>query len=96
MRLQRPEPDDYVVATGETHSIEEFLTLAFDEAGLGDWHPYVKQDPRFFRPAEVDLLIGDPTKAREKLGWIPEVDFPSLVKMMVQNDIAQEQARLNK
>ena len=96
MMLQQPEPDDYVVATGETHSIEEYLTLAFDEAGLGDWRPYVKQDPRFFRPAEVDLLIGDPTKAREKLGWVPEVDFPSLVKMMVQNDIAIESARLNK
>ncbi len=96
MMLQQPEPDDYVVATGETHSIEEFLTLAFDEAGLGDWRPYVKQDPRFFRPAEVDLLIGDPTKAREKLGWIPEVDFPSLVKMMVQNDLALESGRLNK
>lgn len=96
MMLQQPEPDDYVVATGETHSIEEFLTLAFDEAGLGDWRPYVKQDPRFFRPAEVDLLIGDPAKAREKLGWVPEVDFPSLVKMMVQNDLALEAARLNK
>ena len=96
MMLQQPEPDDYVVATGETHSIEEYLTLAFDEAGLGDWRPYVKQDPRFFRPAEVDLLIGDPTKAREKLGWVPEVDFPSLVKMMVQNDIAIESARLGK
>ena len=96
MMLQQPEPDDYVVATGETHSIEEFLTLAFDEAGLGDWRPYVKQDPRFFRPAEVDLLIGDPAKAREKLGWVPEVDFPSLVKMMVQNDLALEATRLNK
>ena len=96
MMLQQPEPDDYVVATGETHSIEEFLTLAFDEVGLGDWRPYVKQDPRFFRPAEVDLLIGDPAKAREKLGWVPEVDFPSLVKMMVQNDLVLEAARLNK
>lgn len=96
MMLQQPEPDDYVVATGETHSIEEFLTLAFQEAGLGDWRPYVKQDPRFFRPAEVDLLIGDPSKARNQLGWIPEVDFPSLVKMMVRNDLDIEAARLSK
>ena len=96
MMLQQPEPDDYVVATGETHSIEEFLTLAFDEAGLGDWQPYVTQDPRFFRPAEVDLLIGDPSKARNQLGWIPEVDFPTLVKMMVKNDLEIESGRLSK
>jgi GDPmannose 4,6-dehydratase len=96
MMLQQPEPDDYVVATGETHSIEEFLTLAFEEVGLDDWHNYVRQDPRFFRPAEVDLLIGDPTKTRDKLGWIPEVDFPSLVKMMVKNDMEIETARLRK
>ena len=94
MMLQQPEPDDYVVATGETHSIEEFLTLAFEEVGLDDWHNYVRQDPRFFRPAEVDLLIGDPTKTRDKLGWIPEVDFPALVKMMVKNDLEIETARL--
>ena len=94
MMLQQDHPDDYVVATGETHSIEEFLTLAFQEVGLDDWRNYVRQDPRFFRPAEVDLLIGDPTKAREKLGWIPEVDFPTLVSMMVQNDIAIETARV--
>ncbi len=94
MMLQQPEPDDYVVATGETHSIEEFLTLAFEEVGLDDWHNYVRQDPRFFRPAEVDLLIGDPTKTRDKLGWIPEVDFPALVKMMVKNDMEIETARL--
>jgi GDPmannose 4,6-dehydratase len=94
MMLQQDEPDDYVVATGETHSIEEFLTLAFEEVGLDDWHNYVRQDPRFFRPAEVDLLIGDPSKAREKLGWVPEVDFKSLVSMMVQNDLKIETARL--
>jgi len=96
MMLQQSEPDDYVVATGETHSIEEFLTLAFEEVCLDDWHNYVRQDPRFFRPAEVDLLIGDPTKTRDKLGWIPEVDFPSLVKMMVKNDMEIETARLRK
>ena len=93
LMLQQSEPDDYVVATGESHSIEDFLELAFDEAGLGDWRPYVRQDPRFLRPAEVDLLIGDPTKAREKLGWIPEVDFPTLVKMMVRHDLETEAAR---
>jgi GDPmannose 4,6-dehydratase len=96
MMLQQDQPDDYVVATGETHSIEEFLTLAFQEVGLDDWRNYVRQDPRFFRPAEVDLLIGDPSKAREKLGWVPEVDFPSLVSMMVQNDLKIEAARLKK
>lgn len=96
MMLQQDQPDDYVVATGETHSIEEFLTLAFQEVGLDDWRNYVRQDPRFFRPAEVDLLIGDPTKAREKLGWVPEVNFPSLVSMMVQNDLKIESERLKK
>jgi GDPmannose 4,6-dehydratase len=90
MMLQQDEPDDYVIATGETHTIEELVELAFHEAGIGDWRPYVRQDPKFFRPAEVDLLIGDSTKAREKLGWKPEVDFPGLVRMMVQHDLALE------
>ena len=96
LMLQQPEPDDYVVATGETHSIEEFLELAFGEVGIADWRPYVKQDPRFFRPAEVDLLIGDPSKAKSKLGWQPEVDFSGLVKMMVRHDLALESAKLAK
>ena len=96
LMLQQDAPDDYVVATGETHSIEEFLTLAFAEAGLDDWHRYVRQDPKFFRPAEVDLLIGDPKKAQDKLGWRREVDFPSLVKMMVRHDLELESARLKK
>jgi GDPmannose 4,6-dehydratase len=91
--LQQPTPDDFVVATGETHSIGEFLDLAFRAAGLGDWHPYVRQDPRFFRPAEVDLLVGDATKARARLGWTPRVDFPSLVEMMVRNDVDLESRR---
>ena len=90
MMLQQDEPDDYVIATGETHTIEELVELAFVEAGIGDWHPYVRQDSKFFRPAEVDLLIGDSSKAREKLGWKPEVDFPSLVRMMVQHDLKLE------
>ncbi len=93
LMLQQDVADDYVVATGETHSIEEFLALAFSVAGLGDWRPYVRQDPRFFRPAEVDLLIGDPTKAQTKLGWRREVDFPSLVEMMVRHDLDLEAKR---
>lgn len=93
MMLQQDEPDDYVIATGETHTIEELVELAFIEAGIGDWRPYVRQDPKFFRPAEVDLLIGDASKAREKLGWEPEVDFPTLVRMMVQHDLRVEAAK---
>ena len=88
--LQQPEGDDYVVAMGETHSIREFLDLAFARVGIDDWTPFVKQDPRFMRPAEVELLIGDPTKAHEKLGWKPKVDFPGLVNMMVDNDLIEQ------
>lgn len=90
LMLQQDEPDDYVIATGETHTIEELVELAFNEAGIGDWRPYVRQDPKFYRPAEVDLLIGDATKARTKLGWKPEVDFPALIRMMVQHDLRLE------
>ena len=88
--LQQDEPDDYVVATGETHSVEEFVELAFAAAGIDDWERYVRQDERFFRPAEVDLLVGDATKARDKLGWEPEVDFPALVERMVRHDLKVE------
>ncbi len=88
--LQQDAPDDYVIATGETHTIGEFLERAFAEVGIDDWRPYVRQDPKFMRPAEVDLLIGDPSKARDRLGWKPEVDFPGLVKMMVTHDLAWE------
>jgi GDPmannose 4,6-dehydratase len=86
--LQQPEADDFVVATGETHSIGEFLDAAFAAAGIEDWAPYVRQAPEFMRPAEVDLLIGDPAKAKAELGWEPRVSFPELVAMMVENDIA--------
>jgi len=96
LMLQQDEPDDYVIATGETHSIEEFLTLAFDKVGLGDWKPYVRHDAKFLRPAEVDLLIGDPAKAKAKLGWQPEVNFEQLVGMMVEHDLEYETRRLNK
>ncbi len=83
--LQADEPGDYVLATGETHTVEEFLEEAFTYAGL-DWRAYVKTDPRYFRPSEVDLLIGDASKAKEKLGWEPTVRFQELVRMMVDAD----------
>jgi GDPmannose 4,6-dehydratase len=91
--LQQDEPDDYVIATGETHTVREFLDVSFKLAGIDDWEPYVKQDPRFYRPAEVDLLIGDASKAHEKLGWKPRVSFPDLVRMMYENDLAEESAK---
>lgn len=93
LMLQQEEPDDYVIATGETHTIGELVERAFAEVGIDDWKRYVRQDPKFFRPAEVDLLIGDASKAREKLGWTPEVDFASLVEMMVRNDLVIEATR---
>jgi GDPmannose 4,6-dehydratase len=86
MMLQQDEPDDYVIATGETHTVQEFVEIAFAHAGL-NWEDHVKLDPKFIRPAEVDLLIGDPAKAKQQLGWQPSVDFPSLVRMMVDADI---------
>ncbi len=88
--LQQDEPDDYVIATGQTHSIEELVVQAFAEVGIENWRDYVRQDPKFFRPAEVDLLIGDASKARDKLGWTPTVTFDELVSMMVQHDLAVE------
>mgnify|MGYP000952777024 FL=1 len=86
LMLQQPAPDDYVIATGETHSVREFCQVAFAHVGL-DWERHVVLDDRFMRPAEVDLLIGDPSKAREKLGWSPTVSFPEMVRRMVDNDI---------
>lgn len=90
LMLQQEKPKDYVLATGETHSIEEFLTLAFKEIGIDDWKPYVKQNPAFMRPAEVDLLLGDPSLAEKELGWKRKVDFPGLVKLMVEHDLKLE------
>ena len=87
LMLQQPEADDYVVATGETHSIRDLLDLAFGHVGIDDWSPYVRQDPRFMRPAEVDVLVGDAGKAREVLGWKPKVSFAELVAMMVEADL---------
>jgi len=86
MMLQQDEPGDYVAATGETHSVREFCEAAFTEAGL-DWSDYVEFDERYLRPAEVDLLLGDPSKAKQKLGWTPKVSFRELVKMMVDADM---------
>ena len=86
LMLQQETPGDYVVATGETHSVREFCELAFAHAGL-DYQEHVTFDERFMRPAEVDLLVGDPTQARQVLGWKPDVDFPGLVKMMVEADL---------
>jgi GDPmannose 4,6-dehydratase len=87
LMLQQDAPDDYVVATGQTHPVREFCEVAFGHAGL-DWEEFVKVDERFFRPAEVELLVGDPTKAREKLGWSLQTPFADLVCMMVDADLA--------
>lgn len=87
LMLQQDQPDDYVISTGETHEVREFCELAFGHAGL-DWEKYVVQDERFMRPAEVDLLVGNPAKAREVLGWKPKTPFKDLVEMMVDADLA--------
>jgi GDPmannose 4,6-dehydratase len=90
LMLQQQEADDFVVATGEPHSIREFLDVAFQHVGIDDWERHVFQDPRFFRPAEVDLLVGDASKAKSLLGWKPEVRFEQLVQMMVDSDIKEQ------
>lgn len=87
LMLQQETPDDYVIGTGETHSVHEFLQTAFHAAGISDWESCVKQDPRFMRPADVDILLANSAKARLKLGWKPEVSFKELVSMMVEHDI---------
>lgn len=89
LMLQQPASDDYVIATGETHSVREFLEIAFGHVGL-DWREFVEIDSRYFRPAEVDLLVGDASKARSVLGWKPKTSFHSLVTMMVEADLASE------
>jgi len=93
LMLQQDSPDDYVVATGETHSVRELCQLAFDAAGL-DWEKHVVVDERFLRPAEVDLLVGDPSKAQRVLGWGRQVDFPGLVATMVEADLAMIRSQL--
>jgi GDPmannose 4,6-dehydratase len=93
LMLQQDEPEDYVIATGEIHSVRELLDLAFAAAEIDDWPKYVEQDPRFMRPAEVDNLCGDASKARERLGWEPKVKFDEMIRMMVEADLAEEAAR---
>nr|MBC8422767.1 GDP-mannose 4,6-dehydratase [bacterium] len=91
LMLQQDEPEDFVISSGETHSVREFCRIAFEHAGL-DWEKYVVVDPKFYRPAEVKLLLGDCSKAREKLGWIPRTSFAELVQMMVDADVKKYQA----
>jgi len=95
LMLQQEKPDDYVIATGETHTVKEFVNIAFNHVGL-DWREFVIQDPKFFRPAEVDLLLGDATKAKKKLNWKPRVSFEELVKMMVDYDLEKYSSQLKK
>jgi GDPmannose 4,6-dehydratase len=92
MMLQQPEPDDFVIATGETHSVRDFLDEAFGYVEL-NWKDYVEIDPRYYRPTEVDLLLGDASKARQKLGWRPKVNFHELVRIMVDADLQSESSR---
>ena len=93
LMVQQDEPGDYVVATGETHTIREFLDLAFHCGEIDGWERYVRTDPRFERPSEVDVLCGDASKARERLGWKPQITFEELVRMMYEADLAEEAAR---
>lgn len=87
MMLQQDEPDDYVIGTGESHSVKDFVIAAFKAAGINDWEKYIDIDPKYYRPAEVDSLIADTKKAKEKLGWEPKVKFDELVKIMVEADV---------
>ncbi len=94
LMLQQEKPEDYVISTGESHSIRDFLEIAFGEVGIFDWGKHVGQDPRFMRPAEVDVLCGDSSKAHKELGWKPKTTFDSLVRNMVGNDVKQIQGTL--
>ena len=88
--LQQDDPDDYVVATGQSYSVRDLVQLAFEAIDIDDWERFVRQDPKFLRPAEVDLLVGDATKAHSELGWSPDVQFSDLVRRMVTHDLAIE------
>jgi GDPmannose 4,6-dehydratase len=90
LMLQQEEPEDFVIATGKSHSVRDLLQVAFQHIGIDDWQPYVVQDQRFFRPADVAVLVGDATKARTKLGWCPTVEFQQLIEMMVDADLQNE------
>ena len=89
LMLQQDKPDDYVIATGTTHSVRDFVIAAFAHVGIHDWQRYVEIDPNLFRPAEVDQLIGDASKSRQRFGWHPRVTFEELVSMMTENDLQQ-------
>jgi GDPmannose 4,6-dehydratase len=94
LMLQQDEPDDYVIATGESHTMRELLEIAFSRVGIDEWRPYVVQDPRFFRPADISILLGDASKAQAKLGWKPQVHFRQLIEMMVDADLESEKAQV--
>ncbi len=94
LMLQQEQPDDYVIATGETHSVKEFFELASKVAGISDWQSIYRHNPKYDRPAEVDLLIGDPAKAKQKLGWAPSISFEELVTIMVNAEIEEESKSL--
>ena len=94
LMLKQDNPEDFVIATGVSHSIREFLDIALSEIGIGDWSNHVKQDPRFVRPAEIDILCGDSTKAKKKLGWKPKTSFEDMVRRMVVNDIKKTSVTL--
>ena len=87
LMMQQKEPEDYVIATGVSHSVEEVLTLATEYAGLGDWHDFCEIDESLKRPTDIEELVGDSSKARKKLGWNPKVSFKDLIKMMVEKDL---------
>ena len=93
LMLQQEEPDDYVIATGESHTVRELLEIAFSRVGIDDWRPYVVQDSRFFRPADISVLQGDASKAQAKLGWKPQVDFRQMIEMMVDSDLESEKRK---
>ncbi len=94
--VQQDRPGDYVIATGETHSVRDLLDAAFAVVGMDDWAAFVRQDPRLIRPAEVGPLVGDPSRARAELGWEPRVAFPELVRMMVEADVAEQRAEVGR
>jgi GDPmannose 4,6-dehydratase len=87
LMLQQDEPDDFVIATGQIHTVRECVQIAFDEAGIGDWERYVRLDSKFLRPAEVDQLVGDATKAKEQLGWQAQTSFEELIRLMTRSDL---------
>jgi GDPmannose 4,6-dehydratase len=93
LMLQQPEPDDYVIGTGTSHSVGDFLKTAFKAVGIDDWEKYIEIDPRYYRPSEVDHLVADASKAKKKLGWEPKVDFDTIVKKMVKHDLKQHGLR---